>query len=170
MNSYELEPCPFCGWNGIHMRKKTRMRESVTGLTYMRGYDQFHPVSLGYVGQEFREEHCYDYRFGIRFYCGKCKAETPYIWGEWHLPTKDEAETFDDMPHACERFDPDEEQATIDKAIAAWNNRTRDKADRIITSDGETDGATGRCECGWCGKPIDPWDKFCRHCGVGVDG
>lgn len=121
--SEELRPCPFCGWQKIHMRKKTQMRESVTGFTYMRGYDQFDPVSLGYTGQEFREVHCYDYRFGIRFYCGKCKVETPYVWGEWHLPTEDEAETFDDMPHACERFDPDEEQVTIDKAIAIWNRR-----------------------------------------------
>ena len=44
------------------------------------------------------------------------------------------------------------------------------KAKPAIASDGETDGATGHCECGWCGKPIDPWDKFCRHCGVGVEG
>lgn len=109
----KLKPCPFCGWRGIHMRKKTRMRESVTGFMYMRGYD----------GQDFREEHCYDYRFGIRFFCGKCKAETPYVWGEWHLPIEDDIETFDDLPHACERFDPDEERATIEKAIAAWNRR-----------------------------------------------
>ena len=33
------------------------------------------------------------------------------------------SETFDDLPHACERFDPDEERVTIDKAIAAWNRR-----------------------------------------------
>ena len=105
------------------MRKKTRMRESVTGFTYMRSYDQFDPYSLGYVGADYREAHCYDYRFGIRFYCGKCRAETPYVWGKWHLPTEDEAETFDDMPHACERFSPEEEQATINKAIAAWNRR-----------------------------------------------
>lgn len=119
----ELLSCPFCGWHGIHMRKKTQMRESVTGLMYMRGYDQFDPYSLGYVGADYRKEHCYDYRFGIRFFCGKCKAETPYVWGEWHLPTEDEAETFDDMPHACERFSPEEEQATINKAITAWNRR-----------------------------------------------
>ena len=119
----ELKSCPFCGWSGVHMRKMTQMRESVTGFTYMRGYDQFDPYSFGYVGQDFREEHCYDYRFGIRFYCGKCKAETPYVWGEWHLPDEDDVETFDDMPHACERFSPDEERETIDKAIAAWNRR-----------------------------------------------
>ena len=113
----ELKPCPFCGWDGIHMRRKTQMRKSVTGFMYMRGYDQF------YAGQYFSEEPCYDYRFGVRFYCGRCRAETPYVWGEWHLPTEDEVETFDDLPHACERFDPDEERATIDKAIAAWNRR-----------------------------------------------
>lgn len=119
----ELKHCPFCGWSGIHMRKKTQLRESVTGLMYERGYPQFNPFILGYEDTEYHEEHCYDYRFGIRFYCGKCKAETPYVWGEWHLPTEDEAEMFDDLPHACERFSPDEERTTIEKAIAAWNRR-----------------------------------------------
>lgn len=119
----ELLPCPFCGWNGIHMRKKTQLRESVTGLMYLRGYPQFNPFSLGYEDTEYHEEHCYDYRFGIRFYCGRCRAETPYVWGEWHLPTEDEAEMFDDLPHACDRFSPDEERATIDRAIEAWNRR-----------------------------------------------
>lgn len=44
------------------------------------------------------------------------------------------------------------------------------KAPAVIVGDGETDCATGHCECGWCGKPIDPWDKYCRHCGVEVEG
>lgn len=118
--------CPFCGHDGIHMRKKTRMRKTVTGLKYMRGYDQFHPISFGYVGADYREEDCYDYRFGVRFYCGKCRAETPYVWGEWHLPTEDEVETYDDMPHACERFDPEQEHETVDAAIALWNRRCAD--------------------------------------------
>lgn len=128
--STKLEPtstvprsCPFCGWSGIHMRRKTQLRETVTGLKYMRGYDQFDPYSLGYSGQDFCEEPCYDYRFGIRFYCGRCRAETRYVWGEWHLPTEDEAEVFDSLPHACERFNPEEERDTINKAVAAWNRR-----------------------------------------------
>ena len=38
----------------------------------------------------------------------------------------------------------------------------------VIVSDGDTDGATGYCRCGACGEAIDPWDKYCRHCGAGV--
>ena len=29
-------------------------------------------------------------------------------------------------------------------------------------------GATGHCECSACGLAIDPWDKFCRHCGASM--
>lgn len=25
-------------------------------------------------------------------------------------------------------------------------------------------------ECSECGKPIDAWDKFCRHCGAKMEG
>lgn len=25
-------------------------------------------------------------------------------------------------------------------------------------------------ECSECGEPIDPWDKFCRHCGARMKG
>ena len=38
----------------------------------------------------------------------------------------------------------------------------------VIVSDESTDCATGHCECELCGKPIDIWDKFCRHCGAKV--
>lgn len=38
----------------------------------------------------------------------------------------------------------------------------------VIVSDESTDCATGHCECELCGKPIDMWDKFCRHCGAKV--
>ena len=31
-----------------------------------------------------------------------------------------------------------------------------------------SDGATGYCRCGICDGPIDPWDRFCRHCGSDV--
>lgn len=31
-----------------------------------------------------------------------------------------------------------------------------------------SDGVCGHCECGACGKSIDPWDAYCRHCGVRV--
>ena len=38
-------------------------------------------------------------------------------------------------------------------------------APRVIVADGDTDCATGHCECGGCGGAIDCWDRFCRHCG-----
>jgi len=38
-------------------------------------------------------------------------------------------------------------------------------ARRVIAADGETDCATGHCECGRCGRAIDPWDAWCKHCG-----
>lgn len=42
-------------------------------------------------------------------------------------------------------------------------------ARRVIVSDPATDCATGHCECGACGEPIDPWDRFCRHCGARLE-
>lgn len=39
----------------------------------------------------------------------------------------------------------------------------------IIVSDESTDCATGHCECELCSEPIDPWDKYCRHCGAEVE-
>ena len=38
-------------------------------------------------------------------------------------------------------------------------------AKRVIVSNAGTDHATGHCECGACGGAIDPWDRWCRHCG-----
>lgn len=32
-----------------------------------------------------------------------------------------------------------------------------------------SNGATGHCKCDGCGKFIDPWDKYCRHCGVRLE-
>ena len=43
-------------------------------------------------------------------------------------------------------------------------------AQRVITSDPSTDGATGRCECGVCKGAINPWDNWCRHCGARLAG
>lgn len=33
-------------------------------------------------------------------------------------------------------------------------------------ADSGTDGATGWCVCGACGKSIDLCDKYCKHCGA----
>ena len=117
----KLLPCPFCNHDGIHLRKKTQKRESK--LTYEHwsgeytGYGQYVPLA-----------HCVvipmtDYRFGVKFYCGKCGASQRYVWGEWHLASKDEAEEYQDMPHRCELFNSEQEHETIEKAIAAWNRR-----------------------------------------------
>lgn len=43
-------------------------------------------------------------------------------------------------------------------------------ARRVIVSNHATDCATGHCECSACGGAIDPWDKFCRHCGTRLEG
>jgi hypothetical protein len=42
-------------------------------------------------------------------------------------------------------------------------------AKRVVTTNPETDGATGRCHCGGCGKSIDPSDNFCRRCGARLE-
>lgn len=34
------------------------------------------------------------------------------------------------------------------------------KAEIIFIEDG-----IGRCRCSKCHESIDPWDKFCKHCG-----
>ena len=31
-------------------------------------------------------------------------------------------------------------------------------------------GTTGHCACTGCGKAIDPWDAWCRHCGALMEG
>ena len=121
--SDELISCPFCGHTGIHMRRKTQMRETVTGLRYMAEEDLFDSVSLGWSGVRQYERACYDYRFGIRFWCGRCRVSPPYVWGEWHLPTEDEAEEYTALPHACDRFDPEVERKTIEMARERWNRR-----------------------------------------------
>ena len=43
-------------------------------------------------------------------------------------------------------------------------------ARRKVVADGETDCATGHCECGACGKAIDYWDGWCRWCGARMEG
>lgn len=118
-----MEPCPFCGHHGIHMRKKTQMRATVTGLTYIATYDGVDQQGFVVPGAYEEVKTCYDYRFAVRFYCGKCRVETPYVWGDWHLPTPDEVETYDDLPHCCERFDEEQERDAIERAKSIWNNR-----------------------------------------------
>lgn len=121
-----LEPCPFCGHTGIHMRRKTRTRESTSGLRYDRDmgcpYDD--PLAGHYYGPVYKSMPCLDYRFGFRFYCGRCGASPYYVWGEWHIATEDEVDEYDLLPHCCDRFDEEEEAATIERARGMWNRRT----------------------------------------------
>lgn len=35
----------------------------------------------------------------------------------------------------------------------------------IITSN----GITGTCRCESCGNTIDPWDRYCKHCGARLE-
>ncbi|MBR2683005.1 MAG: hypothetical protein IKE22_07060 [Atopobiaceae bacterium] len=53
------------------------------------------------------------------------------------------------------------------RTYVPWRKRLTTHA--IIVSDESTDCATGHCECELCGEPIDPWDKYCRHCGAEVE-
>ena len=55
---------------------------------------------------------------------------------------------------------------TPEELIALLRQRT---AKRVVTTNPETDGATGRCHCGACGKSIDPSDNFCRRCGARLE-
>lgn len=32
-----------------------------------------------------------------------------------------------------------------------------------------SDGIIGHCDCGACGRTIDAWDGYCRHCGAKVE-
>jgi hypothetical protein len=55
---------------------------------------------------------------------------------------------------------------TPEELMALLRQRT---AKRVVTTNPETDGATGRCHCGACGKSIDPGDNFCRKCGARLE-
>ena len=57
-------------------------------------------------------------------------------------------------------------KSTIDAWARGPAKRT---AKRVIVSNSDTDHATGHCECGACGGAIDPWDKWCRHCGARME-
>ena len=38
----------------------------------------------------------------------------------------------------------------------------------VVYADESTDCATGYCTCELCGRAIDMWDAYCRHCGAKV--
>lgn len=115
MPSIELKPCPFCGYGKIHLRRKSETRESVTGakalITQAWGPDYEVPVA--------------DWRFGVKYYCGKCYASTGYQWGGWHVPTEGEIETYEDylynIPYQFDHYESRDE--VIREAAEAWNTR-----------------------------------------------
>jgi len=113
----ELLPCPFCGHTGIHMRKKTKTRTSVTGkMAYIASDDYWAP---GY------DAHVSDWRYGVRFYCGRCGASPYYTWGEWHIPDDDEIEMYGDVCfNISNQFDSYEDKdRIIAEARDTWNRR-----------------------------------------------
>lgn len=73
--------------------------------------------------------------------------------------------------HKCDEFGTlfSRKYDTEADAIAAWNHRATTITHAVIVSDESTDCATGHCECELCGSAIDPWDKYCRHCGAEVE-
>ena len=111
----ELKPCPFCGYGKIHLRRKSETRESVTGakalITQAWGPDYEVDVA--------------DWRFGVKYYCGKCYASTGYQWGGWHVPTEGEIETYEDylynIPYQFDHYESRDE--VIREAAEAWNTR-----------------------------------------------
>lgn len=59
-------------------------------------------------------------------------------------------------------------ESCVEEAFEAGNARQTSTTHAVIVSDESTDCATGHCECELCGQSIDPWDRFCRHCGAKV--
>ena len=94
---------------------------------------------------------------------GRC-TDTDTVTTLWPVPgDASQSLTFEEWDG---RLTTDDE-LTVAQAIGAVR---RAKAAPVIVTDGSTDGATGRCECGVCGGAISPWDRYCKHCGSEVDG
>lgn len=55
----------------------------------------------------------------------------------------------------------------LDMAIDALS--THKPTGHIITKSSSMFQPTIWAICSECRKPIDPWDKFCRHCGVKIE-
>lgn len=56
--------------------------------------------------------------------------------------------------------------ATLGSCNYTSDERTNGTSRREVVSDEGTDGATGYCRCGACGRAVDMWDGWCRHCGA----
>ena len=78
----------------------------------------------------------------------------------WYTsPTLGRIYVFEDQAGG---LDITHDRLTPEQVIDATLGRT---AKAVMVSN----GATGHCKCGGCGKFIDPWDKYCRHCGAKLE-
>ncbi len=50
--------------------------------------------------------------------------------------------------------------------LCAENERLRRTARRITVHNHDTDYATGRSECSECHGTVNPYARFCEHCGA----
>jgi len=89
---------------------------------------------------------------------------------------------IDEVHHAVYKFfdiveDDDESPITYnDKRLLELNKAITSRLKELPSADRPTGHIvtsgiypTVWAECSECGTPIDPWDKFCRHCGVKVE-
>lgn len=53
-------------------------------------------------------------------------------------------------------------------SVRRWVRGYKEPVSRVITFS-DTDHTIGRCECGSCHWPIDPFDHYCRHCGARLE-
>lgn len=54
--------------------------------------------------------------------------------------------------------------ARLEMELEGARERERPVTPKIVS-----DGMTGSCRCGACGRPTDPWDAWCRWCGQRQD-
>ena len=164
--SIELKPCPFCVYEQIHLRRKSETRESVTGakalITQTWGPDY--------------EVHVADWRFGVKYYCGKCYASTGYQWGGWHVPTEGEIETYEDylynIPYQFDHYESRDE--VIREAAEAWNTRAeRTRRMDYVGYIGTEESRASIYQCSKCNMRYmsanvpDP-GEYCMECGAKV--
>lgn len=83
-------------------------------------------------------------------------------WWELHCRTLATPELDEGLDALCDAVD------AVHARLEREAEGTGGPVPAEVVSDGSTDGATGYCRCGACHGSIDPWDRYCRHCGTGV--
>lgn len=81
--------------------------------------------------------------------------------GTWHVE-------LPKLPEGIAVTMPDGRDREV-RSVRAWRYEPVRTARRVVTSNANTDHATGHCACGACGGAIDPWDAWCRHCGANLE-